>query len=82
MSLRNWRTSRDPLSCAASSTAMCARCKASGRRTQIEISQPVRRTRTLLRLEKLEYNVPLDESTFTVEALTPGPWPPAPGPQP
>ena len=71
-----------PLSCAASSTAMCARCKASGRRTQIEISQPVRRTRTLLRLEKLEYNVPLDESTFTVEALTPGPWPPAPGPQP
>ncbi|MGB7720315.1 MAG: outer membrane lipoprotein-sorting protein [Bryobacteraceae bacterium] len=49
---------------------------------QVEISQPVRRTRTLLRLEKLEYNVPLDESTFTVEALTPGPWPPAPGPQP
>ena len=37
----------------------------------IEISQPVRRTRTVLRLEKLEYNVKLDEAAFTVDALTP-----------
>jgi hypothetical protein len=37
----------------------------------IEISQPVQRTRTVLRLEKLEYNVPLDEAAFTVEALQP-----------
>jgi hypothetical protein len=35
----------------------------------IEISQPARRTHTVLRLEKLEYNVPLDEAAFTVEAL-------------
>jgi hypothetical protein len=35
----------------------------------IEISQPIRRTRTVLRLEKLEYNVPLDESAFTIETL-------------
>jgi hypothetical protein len=38
---------------------------------QIEISQPARHTRTELRLEKLEYNVPLDEAAFTVEALRP-----------
>jgi hypothetical protein len=37
----------------------------------IEISQPARRTRTVLRLEKLEYNVKLDEAAFTVEALGP-----------
>ena len=37
----------------------------------IEISQPVRRTRTVLRLEKLEYNVKLDEAAFTVDALQP-----------
>jgi Outer membrane lipoprotein-sorting protein len=37
----------------------------------IEISQPARRTRTVLRLEKLEYNVKLDEAAFTVEALQP-----------
>jgi hypothetical protein len=37
----------------------------------IEISQPARRTRTVLRLEKLEYNVKLDEAAFTVDALTP-----------
>jgi uncharacterized protein len=37
----------------------------------IEISQPARRTHTVLRLEKLEYNVPLDEAAFTVEALRP-----------
>jgi hypothetical protein len=42
----------------------------------IEISQPVRRTRTLLRLEKLEYNVPLDESAFTIETLHPPAAPP------
>jgi hypothetical protein len=35
----------------------------------IEISQPARRTHTVLRLEKLEYDVPLDEAAFTVEAL-------------
>jgi hypothetical protein len=37
----------------------------------IEISQPARRTRTVLTLEKLEYNVALDEAAFTVEALRP-----------
>jgi hypothetical protein len=37
----------------------------------IEISQPVRRTRTVLRLEKLEYNMALDEAAFTVEGLRP-----------
>jgi len=37
----------------------------------IEISQPARRTRTVLRLEKLEYNIKLDEAAFTVEALSP-----------
>jgi hypothetical protein len=37
----------------------------------IEISQPARRTRTVLRLEKLEYNIALDEAAFTVEALRP-----------
>ena len=37
----------------------------------IEISQPARRTRTTLTLEKLEYNVTLDEAAFTVEALRP-----------
>jgi hypothetical protein len=37
----------------------------------IEISQPARRTRTVLRLEKLEYNVTLDEAAFTVEGLGP-----------
>jgi len=37
----------------------------------IEISQIERRTRTELRLEKLEYNVPLDEAAFTVEGLRP-----------
>jgi hypothetical protein len=37
----------------------------------IEISQPARRTHTVLRLEKLEYNVTLDEAAFTVEALQP-----------
>ena len=37
----------------------------------IEISQPARRTHTVLRLEKLEYNVALDETAFTVEALRP-----------
>ena len=37
----------------------------------IEISQPARRTRTVLRLEQLEYNVKLDEAAFTVEALPP-----------
>ena len=35
----------------------------------IEISQPARRTRTVLTLEKLEYNVELDEAAFTVEGL-------------
>ena len=35
----------------------------------IEISQIERHTRTELRLEKLEYNVPLDEAAFTVEGL-------------
>jgi hypothetical protein len=37
----------------------------------IEISQPARRTRTVLRLEKLEYNITLDEAAFTVEELRP-----------
>jgi len=37
----------------------------------IEISQPTRRTRTVLRLEKLEYNVALDEAAFSVEGLQP-----------
>ena len=37
----------------------------------IEISQLVRRTRTELRLEKLEYDVALDEAAFTVEGLRP-----------
>jgi hypothetical protein len=37
----------------------------------IEISQPARHTRTVLRLEKLEYNVALDEAAFTLEALRP-----------
>jgi hypothetical protein len=37
----------------------------------IEISQPARRTRTVLRLEKLEYNLKLDEAAFTVEGLAP-----------
>ena len=37
----------------------------------IEISQPARHTRTVLRLEKLEYNVALDEAAFTVEGLRP-----------
>jgi len=37
----------------------------------IEISQPARHTRTVLTLEKLEYNVALDEAAFTVEALRP-----------
>ena len=35
----------------------------------IEITQPARRTRTVLRLEKLEYNIALDESAFSVEGL-------------
>ncbi len=35
----------------------------------VEISQPARRTRTVLRLEKLEYNIKLDEAAFTVEGL-------------
>ena len=37
----------------------------------IEVSQPARHTRTVLRLEKLEYNVALDEAAFTVEGLRP-----------
>jgi hypothetical protein len=37
----------------------------------IEVSQPARHTRTVLRLEQLEYNVKLDEAAFTVEGLQP-----------
>jgi hypothetical protein len=42
----------------------------------IEISQLARRTRTVLRLERREYNVALDEAAFTVEGLRrAGGWP-------
>ncbi len=39
---------------------------------RVEISRPEQRTRTVLRIEKLEYNVPLDEAVFTLEGLRRG----------
>jgi hypothetical protein len=35
----------------------------------LEVTEPHRKSRTVLRLEKLEYNLPMREEDFTIQAL-------------
>ena len=66
---RSTRTSSKISSCAASSKRTFKTSRASGPPRTLEMTDLRRKSRTVLRLEKLEYNVPLKDDEFTVQAL-------------
>ena len=66
---RGSRTTSRTRSCAGWTTRTSRTCRASGPRRQLEMTDLRRGSRTRLTLDKLEYNVPMKDEDFTLQAI-------------